>query len=475
MKSYFKEGKVLDLLRKKSVNNLIADVEKKENALKRTLGAFDLTLLGIGAIIGTGIFVLTGTAAAKFAGPALVLSFIIAGLACGFAALAYAEFASMIPVAGSAYTYSYVTLGELAAWIIGWDLILEYALACSTVAIGWSGYFVKLMDGLGVHLPAWAVNAPGTPGGGEINIPAIVISLLVTLLLSMGVKESARFNNIIVFIKVAVVLLFIVVGIGYVQPAYWKPFMPFGLGGVMTGAAVVFFAYIGFDAVSTAAEEVKNPKRDLPIGIIGSLVVCTILYIVVSLILTGIVPYTQLNTSAPIALAMEVINQNWVAGFVSLGAISGITTVLLVLLYGQSRIFFAMSRDGLLPKVFSQVHPRYGTPFKSTWGTGIVVAIIAGFTQIGIVAEMVNIGTLAAFVLVSGSVIYLRKTNPNLPRSFKCPGVPVIPILAIIFCLGLMISLSLITWIRFIVWLFIGFIIYFIYGIRNSKIAKEKD
>ncbi|HWJ03804.1 MAG TPA: amino acid permease [Verrucomicrobiae bacterium] len=462
----------MQLLRKKSIQQLLAESQEK-SGLKKALGALDLTMLGIGAIIGTGIFVLTGVAAAKYAGPALVLSFILSGLACAFAALVYAEFASMVPVAGSAYTYSYAALGELFAWIIGWDLMLEYALASSTVAIGWSGYFVRLMEGLGVHFPAWAIKSISE--GGWINLPAFIISILITWLLSVGVKESARVNNIIVFVKVFAVLLFIGVSIWYVKPTNWQPFMPFGWKGVFGGAAIVFFAYIGFDSVSTAAEEVKNPQRDLPIGIIASLIVCTVLYIVVAAIMTGIVPYTELNVSAPVAVALQLIGQNWVAGFISLGAIGGITTVLLVMLYGQTRVFYAMSRDGLLPKVFSEVHPKFKTPFKSTWLTGVTVAIVAALTPIGIVAEMVNIGTLAAFALVSLAVMVLRKTQPDVPRAFRCPWVPVVPVLAIAFCLVLMFMLPLATWIRFFVWLALGFLIYFGYGYKHSKLNQQEQ
>ncbi len=457
----------MNLFRKKSIQDLVLESQQK-SGLKKALGALDLTMLGIGAIIGTGIFVLTGVAAANYAGPALVVSFIVSGLACAFAALVYAEFASMVPVAGSAYTYSYAALGELFAWIIGWDLMLEYALASSTVAIGWSGYFVKLLQGFGINFPVWAIKSSSE--GGLLNIPALVITLLIIWLLSMGVKESARVNNIIVFVKLIAVVVFIVVAVWYVKPANWQPFMPFGWKGVFGGAAIVFFAYIGFDSVSTAAEEVKNPQRDLPIGIIASLIVCTVLYIVVAAILTGAVPYTQLNVSAPVALALQLIGQNWAAGLISLGAIGGITTVLLVMLYGQTRVFYAMSRDGLLPKVFSDIHPKHKTPFKSTWLTGIVVAVVAAATPIGIVAEMVNIGTLAAFTMVSIAVIVLRRSQPDVPRAFRCPAVPVVPLLAAGFCVFLMFQLPLATWIRFIVWLVLGFIIYFLYGYKHSKL-----
>ena len=459
------------LLRKKPIEQLLLETQG-EASLKKTLGALDLTMLGIGAIIGTGIFVLTGIAAAKYAGPGLVLSFIISGIACAFAALVYAEFASSIPVAGSAYTFSYVSLGEFMAWIIGWDLMLEYLLAASTVAIGWSGYFQMLLNGFGIYLPAWASGAVGSAPGAIVNLPAVLIALLITTLLSLGVKEAARFNNTIVFVKLAVIILFIIVAVGYVKPENWTPFLPFGFKGVMGGAAIVFFAYIGFDAVSTAAEECVNPARDMPRGIIASLAICTVLYIVVSLILTGVVPYTELNVAAPVAFALHYIQQDWAAGIISVGAMGGITTVLLVMLYGQTRVFFAMSRDGLLPKIFSHVHPKYKTPFLSTWITGIVVAIIAGITPINTVAELVNIGTLSAFVFVSIGVIVLRKTQPDLPRSFRVPWVPLVPILAAVFCLILMLQLPLITWIRFIAWLVIGLVIYFAYGMSHSELGK---
>jgi APA family basic amino acid/polyamine antiporter len=462
----------MDLFRKKSIEQLLLH-SQEEGGLRRCLSALDLTALGIGAIIGTGIFVLTGIAAAEYAGPALVLSFVLSGIVCAFAALVYAEFASMIPVAGSAYTYSYVSLGELFAWIIGWDLMLEYALACCAVAIGWSGYFVKLLQGFGIYLPSWATLSAGS--GMQINIPALVIVLLITWLISSGIKESARFNNVIVTIKLITVMVFILVAVFFVKPANWQPFMPYGWNGVFQGAAIVFFAYIGFDSVSTAAEEVRNPQKNLPRGIIASLVICTILYIVVAALLTGIVSYTVLNVSAPVAYALQLINQNWAAGIVSFGALCGITTVLLVLLFGQTRIFYSMSRDGLLPNIFCYIHPKYKTPYKSTWVTGIVVALAAAFTPIDLVAEMVNIGTLAAFAFVSIAVIVLRRLKPDMPRAFRCPGVPVIPGLAALFSFFLMLKLPLITWMRFGVWLIIGMIVYFSYSYRHSHVRKNQD
>ena len=443
---------------------------QKPGGLKKVLGPFDLVLMGIGAIIGTGIFVLTGTGAVT-AGPALTLSFVIAALACGFAALCYAEFASSVPVAGSIYTYSYFTLGELVAWMIGWDLLLEYGLATSTVAVGWSGYFQSLLKGIGVVLPEALRAAPGAqPGVATMfNLPAFLIMIFLTWILSMGVRESARLNNIMVIIKTGVVILFIVVGMNYVKPDNWTPFMPFGFGSVMSAAALVFFAFIGFDAVTSAAEEVKNPSKDLPIGIIGSLAVCTVLYVIVAAIMTGIVPFPNFKgVDHPVSLALQYAGQDWVAGFVDLAAILGMSTVMLVMAYGQTRILFAMSRDGLLPSKLSEVHPKYGTPYFATWMVGIVFGLIAAVVPLDVLAELVNIGTLAAFSLVSVAVIILRKKRPELHRAFRCPGVPVIPALAVIFCLALMSFLSWHTWVAFIIWLAIGLVVYFMYARQRS-------
>lgn len=460
----------MSLLRKKPIQMLLSESGKKGASLRKDLGAFDLTMLGIGAIIGTGIFVLTGVAAAEHAGPALVLSFILSGLACVFAALCYAEFASMVPVSGSAYTYSYAAFGELIAWILGWDLILEYGVASSAVAVGWSGYFQGLLSGFGIELPKVLTNAYDPAKGTFIDLPAILIVLFITFLLNLGVKKSARFNSIIVVIKVAVVLLFLAVGVWYVKPENWSPFMPFGFSGVATGAATVFFAYIGFDAVSTAAEEVRNPQRNMPIGIIVSLLVCTLLYTTVSLVLTGIVPYEQLNVKNPVAFALNYIHQDWVAGFISLGAIAGITTVLLVMMYGQTRLFYAISRDGLLPKVFSKINPIRQVPFVNTWITGVVVSIFAGVIPLSKLAELTNIGTLFAFITVSIGVLVLRKTQPNLKRAFRVPFVPVIPLLAVAFCGYLVLQLPRMTWIGFVSWLAIGLVIYFVYGHKHSTL-----
>lgn len=460
-----------DIFRKKSIGMLNKSVEDK--SLKKVLGSFELTMLGIGAIIGTGIFVITGIAAADYSGPALILSFVISGLACAFAALCYAEFAAMVPVAGSAYTYSYSALGEIWAWIIGWDLILEYAVSIAAVAIGWSGYVVNILKSLNINLPAAIINSPGI-NGGVVNLPAILIIGVISTVLLLGVKESAKFNNIIVMIKLAVVLLFIILAIGHVKPANWHPFMPYGFNGVVKGAAIVFFAYIGFDAVSTAAEEVKDPQKDLPKGIINSLIICTVLYIVVSAILTGVVPYLKYKeTAAPVAYALQQIGIGWGSAMVSVGALCGITSVLLVMMFGQTRVFFAMSRDGLIPKAFGAVHPKYGTPVSSTIIVAVVTSLIAGFTPINEVAELTNIGTLAAFVIVSASIIVLRKRRPDIKRSFKCPMVPVVPALGILFCGYLMWMLPTITKWRFVIWLVLGLVVYFTYSVKHSVMGKE--
>src|SRR5918999_3772575 len=416
-----------NILKTKSIEQLVGDVEHGSKALRRTLTAFDLTLLGIGAIIGTGIFVLTGTAAANQAGPAIVVSYMLAGLACGFAALCDAEFASMIPIAGSAYTYAYATLGEIFAWMIGWDLILEYAVGSMTVAVGWSGYFQRILAGFGIHLPVWMSAARwGGPEGALVNVPAMIIVLVITALLVIGVRESARFNAAMVAVKLAAILFFIVVGVGYVNPGNWQPFMPYGFQGIMAAAAVVFFAYIGFDAVSTTAEEAKNPARDLPIGIIASLVICTVLYLAVAGIPTGIIPVVQYKDdpqflNAPVGYALAVINMDWAAGLVSAGAVAGITSVLLVMLMSQPRIFFSMSRDQLLPAGVSKVHPRFKTPYITTIITGVIVALVAGLTQIQAVGEMTSIGTLFAFVVVCAAVMVLRAKRHEAHRRFQEP------------------------------------------------------
>jgi APA family basic amino acid/polyamine antiporter len=462
--------------RTKSIEQILSDYEAQTHKLKRTLTAFDLIVLGIGAIVGTGIFVLVGTAAVgdgdrPGAGPALVLSFILSGAACLLAALCYAEFASMIPVAGSAYTYSYATLGEFFAWVTGWSLVLEYGVACTAVSIGWSGYLGSLLERVGIHLPAPLINAPYE--GGLVNLPAVLIVLALTGLLVIGIKESARVTGVIVTIKIAVVLFFIAVGAFSVEPANWSPFMPNGFAGVGAAAAIIFFAYIGFDAVSTTAEEAQNPQRDVPIGIIASLVVCTILYVAVSAVLTGIVPYSRIHVKAPVAEAMNAIGYRWGSALVAVGAVAGITSVLIVMLLGQIRVFYAMSRDGLLSPWLSAVHPRYGTPHRATLVTGVAVAILAGFVPIGVAAELTNIGTLFAFTLVCGAVLVLRRTRPELRRPFRTPFVPAVPVLGMLACLALIWYLPTITKVGFVVWAVVGLILYAVYGFRHSKLGKQ--
>jgi len=462
----------MSLFRKKNVEHMLK-ASAQGAGLKKALGALDLTFLGIGAIIGTGIFVLTGTGAVQ-AGPALMISFLIAAVACCFAALAYAEFASTIPVAGSIYTYSYATLGELAAWVIGWDLMLEYGLATSAVSVGWSGYLQSLLAGFGLTLPAALSAAPGAVPGVHtlFNLPAFLVMIAITALLSVGVRESTRINNIMVAIKVTVVLLVIAVGVFHVTPANWHPFMPNGWNGVFGAAAVMFFAFIGFDSVSSAAEEVKNPKRDLPVGIIASLAVCAVLYVAVAAVVTGIVPSQRFaHVGHPVSFALQVAGENWVAGFVDLGAVLGMLTVILVMSYGQTRIIYAMSRDGLLPAKLSKVHPRFATPFFTTWLVGLFFGLIGALVPLNVLAELINIGTLAAFSMVSIAVLVLRKTHPHLPRAFRCPGVPVVPVLAVGSCLFLMINLQPLTWVAFLVWTAIGLFVYFGYSRRHSRLA----
>lgn len=470
----------------KPVDLLVRESQETEAGLRRALGPTELIALGIGAIIGAGIFVLTGHAAASHAGPAIVLSFILAGLACAFAGLCYAEMASMIPIAGSAYTYSYATMGEFFAWIIGWDLILEYLFGSVTVAIGWSGYMVSFLRDFGIIFPPTLSAAPGTsvtlPDGVQVtavfNVPASLIILAVTSLLVIGIKESAFVNNIIVIVKVAILLLFVVVGVGFINTANWQPFIPpntgtfgeFGASGILRGAGVIFFAYIGFDAVSTAAQEARNPQKDMPIGILGSLVLCTILYIVVALVLTGIVSYTQLNVPDPVAVGVDTIGAAWLAPIVKIGAIGGLSSVILVMLLSQPRIFWSMSRDGLLPRVFSQVHPRFRTPHVTILATGLIAALLAGVLPIGIVGELVSIGTLLAFVIVCAGVIVLRRTQPDAPRPFRCPGVPLVPILGIVTCLSQMAALPFDTWLRLIAWMTLGIVIYFTYSRYHSRL-----
>jgi basic amino acid/polyamine antiporter, APA family len=461
------------IFRTKSIQDL-HDCCAGEHRLKRVLGPFELILFGIGAIIGTGIFVITGVAAADYAGPALVVSFIIAGVVCLFAALSYSEFAAMVPIAGSAYSYSYASLGEIWAWIIGWDLILEYSVSVSAVAVGWSGYVTSLLAEAGVNLPSSLVNPPGF-NNGIINVPAMIIIALITMLLVTGVKQSATVNNIIVTIKIGIVLLFLYLGYSHINPVNYSNFIPFGWTGVIAGAAIVFFAYIGFDAVSTTAEEVRNPQKDLPFGILVSLLICTILYIAVAAVLTGIVPYTTLNNPAPVSNALLALGIQWGAALVSVGALLGITSVILVLLFGQSRIFFAMSRDGLLPPAFRQVHPKFNTPVRVTIFVGIVTALIAGLLPLQDIAQLVNVGTLAAFIIVSAGVIMLRYTRPDIIRPFRCPFVPFVPLLCMFSCAYLIWVLPTLTHLRFVIWLIIGLAIYFLYSAKHSRMAIAKE
>jgi APA family basic amino acid/polyamine antiporter len=478
------------LFRTKSLDAILEDAEQKEHQLKRVLGPIELISLGIGAIVGAGIFAVIGTAAAggahhPGAGPALVFSILITAVGCGFCALCYAEFAALVPISGSAYTYSAATLGELVAWIIGWDLIIEYAMGNVAVAVSWSGYFCELLSGLGIHVPAWLrtdlTTALRTPGLMEaaphlfgipivFNLPAVAIVALVTWVLVIGVKESSRFNDVMVLTKVAILIFFIVVGAFYVKPANWKPFAPAGWAGIGSGAALIFFAYIGFDAVSTAAEECRNPQKDMPIGLLGSLGICSVLYIATALVLTGIVPLSQIQgSSEPLAKAFSLLGMNWAAGVVAFGAVIATTAVLLVFQYGQPRIFFSMARDGLLPPSFARIHPKYRTPHVTTIWTGVVVAVLAAVANLDVFVELTNIGTLFAFVLVCAGVMILRSRDPNRPRPFRTPFVPVVPILGILICVYLMWELPGATWIRFGVWLAIGLTLYFAYGFRHSR------
>lgn len=465
------------------------DVSFSEEAgLRRSLNATNLIFLGVGGIIGAGIFVLTGQAAAQYAGPGILISFLIAGVICGFAALCYAELASMIPIAGSAYTYAYATLGEFLAWIIGWDLLLEYLFGASTVAVGWSGYVVSFLNDLGIHIPASLSNAPydfhahhgWNLTGAYFNLPAVLIILVLTLLLVWGIRESARFNNFIVFVKILVILLFVGFGIAYVNVQYWSPVIPentgtfglYGWSGVLRGAGVIFIAYLGFDAVSTAAQEAINPQKDMPVGILGSLGVATVLYMLVAIVLTGMVHYSKLNVPDPIAVGVNAAGEGlmWLRPVIKIGAIAGLGSVILVLLLGQPRILFTMAADGLLPECFAKVHPTFRTPYVSTMITGVTAAVIAGLCPIGILGELVSIGTLFAFIIVCSGVMLLRYSRPDLPRPFKVPFFPVVPILGAVISFGQMCALPPDTWIRLIVWLTLGLIVYFAYGRHHSKL-----
>ena len=466
------------LFTKKDLGSLLA--EANAGTLRRELGPLALVTLGIGAVIGAGIFVLTGTVASQNSGPALTLSMVMAGVACAFAGLCYAELASMIPIAGSAYTYAYATMGELVAWIIGWDLILEYSLSSSSVAVGWSGYALSLLQEIGITAPPRWVAPPGTAvtladgskASAIFNAPASLICLLLTGLLIIGIRESARFNTAIVILKVVVLMLFVAVGAHYVNTANWHPFIPpntghfgeFGWSGVLRGAGIIFFAYIGFDAVSTASQEAKNPGRTVPLGILGSLAICTIIYIAVGLVMTGLVAYQKLNVPSPIALAVQSTGVKWLPPIINIGAICGISSVILVNLLGQSRVFYSMSRDGLLPPVFSRLHPRFRTPHVTTAVTGTVVAIAAGLFPIGVLGQLVSMGTLLAFAIVCTGVLILRRTEPDVERPFRTPGMPWVPIIGTLICFYLMSGLPLPTWIRLFVWLAVGLTIYFTYG-----------
>ena len=479
------------LLRTKPVDESLADAQDEHSGLRRTLGPIDLVVFGVGVIIGTGIFVLTGEAAGTLAGPAISLSFVVAGIACALAALCYAEFAAAVPVAGSAYTFAYASIGELVAWIIGWDLILELALGAATVASGWSDYFrIVCEDTLGIGLPAWV-------DGPHHNLAAALIVLAITGLLCLGIKVSSRANAVIVAIKLTVVLLVIVAGAFYVSGANLDPFIPptgstpapggnstttllqdlgintgtFGVGGIFSAAALVFFAYIGFDVVATAAEETRNPQRDLPIGIFGSLAICTVLYVLVSLVVTGMVPYHEIKIEAPLAEAFNSVGQSTIAQIISVGALAGLTSVCLILMLGQSRVFFAMSRDHLLPPTFARVSERFGTPYRTTLATGLAVAAMAFFFELTTLAQLVNIGTLFAFVVVATGIAVLRRTRPDLERPYRAPAVPLVPILAVLAALWLMLNLPAETWERFAIWMAIGLVVFFGYSRRHSRVT----
>jgi APA family basic amino acid/polyamine antiporter len=484
----------VNLGRTKTIEQSIADTEEPTHQLRKQLGPIDLTVFGVGVIIGTGIFVLTGKAAGVQAGPAVALSFVFAGIACALAALCYAEFASTVPVAGSAYTFSYASLGELVAWIIGWDLILELALGASTVAVGWSSYFADVMKSAGIAIPDWAY------GSGH-NLVAAAIVLILTAVICLGIKVSSRVNMAMVAIKLFVVLFVIVAGLFYIKIRNYSPFIPpagskgaggaesspsllqdlgfapgsFGVTGIFTGAALVFFAFIGFDIVATAAEETRNPQRDMPIGILGSLGICTALYVAVSLVVTGMVKYTSIKVDAPLAEAFRSVGKPGFATLISVGALFGLTTVMMILLLGQSRVFFAMSRDRLLPPGFSTVSERFGTPIRTSITTGVAVALISTFVPLTELAELVNIGTLFAFILVAVGVLVLRRTRPDLRRAFRCPGVPVVPILAVLASFYLMLNLPAQTWIRFVIWMVLGFIVYFAYGASHSRLVTDPN
>jgi basic amino acid/polyamine antiporter, APA family len=490
----------MSLFRTKSIEQSIADTDDPDHKLRRDLGAADLVVFGVGVIIGAGIFVLTGTVAASNSGPALALSFLIAAVACGLAGLCYAEFASTVPVAGSAYTFSYATLGELVAWIIGWDLVLEFTIGAAALSVSFSGYLQELLAGTPFEVPTSLASA----SEGVIDLPAVVIALVVMALLIRGTKFSSRVNQVVVAIKIAVVATVIVVGVVYVDPSNWVPFIPdsrpvpageggfrelplittlfgiepavFGFAGVVAGAAIVFFAFIGFDIIATTAEEARNPQRDVPIGILGSLAIVTVLYAAVSLIVTGIQPFDEIdpNDAAPLATAFNAAGVEWMGDLISVGACIGLVVVAMILMLGQCRVAFAMGRDGLLPRWIARTHPTYGTPYRVTLITGVVVAAIAGFVDLSTLANLVNIGTLFAFILVSIAVVVLRRTRPDLPRAFRTPLVPVVASLSVLMCLYLMLNLTGETWERFLIWMALGFVVYFLYGRRHARLGKEQ-
>ncbi|MDT3766103.1 amino acid permease [Priestia filamentosa] len=457
-----------DLLKKKSITQLLKQGESK--TLEKTMGAFDLTLLGIGAVIGTGVLVLTGLVAANDAGPSVIISFILAAIVCGFAALCYAEFASTLPVSGSVYTYTYATIGEAIAHLMGWTLLSVYILTTATVASGWSSYFNQFLEGFNLGLPKELVTIPAD--GGIVNLPAIMITLLITWLLSRGTKESKKVNNFMVLVKLVVIGLFVIVGAFYVKPENWTPFAPFGIEGIMAGSAAVFFAFLGFDALSTSAEEVKNPQRDLPIGIIASLVVCTIIYVLVCLVMTGVVPYTELNVPEAMAYVLHAVGQDAVAGIVTIGAIIGIMAVIFAYIYAATRVLFSMSRDGLLPKSFSKTNEKTGAPVFSTWLIGIISSVIGGVINLKELSNLANIGALLTFGMVGVGIIILRKTHPNLERGFRVPLVPVLPLVSCLCCLFLMVNLPGSTWLYFSGWLVLGIVVYFGYSRHHSKLQK---
>jgi APA family basic amino acid/polyamine antiporter len=458
----------MDLFRKKPITRM-----QDPYSLAKCLSAFDLLFLGIGAIIGAGIFVLTGIVAATNAGPAIIFSYIVAGFACVFAALAYAELAALVGGCGSAYSYAYAGFGEFMAWIVGWDLLLEYTVSVSAVSVGWSGYFKNLLIALHIYIPNNLLSNPFN--GGLVNTLAVLIIFTLSILLILGVKASTRINNVMVLIKLSVIALFILIASSHVHTENWTPFMPFGWSGIMHGASLIFFAYIGFDAVSTAAEEAINPQRDLPIGIIGSLIICTIIYIVVAALLTGIVPYTALNVSAPISQAMIIIGYKTVAGLIGVGAVAGLTTVMLVLFYGLTRIFLAMARDGLLPQIFAKTNANTKTPIRIILLCAVIMSLLAGFLPLHDLAELVNVGTLFAFISVCFGVIVLRYRQPDLVRPFKTPGMPIIPLLGVVSCSYLIANLPWFTLMRFIIWMLIGFIVYFTYSQSHSVLNQPKN